>query len=85
MQKNQNQYIAAFSIENNCRPGIKVSPLVIGYSRVEEFYQKYRKLPESERTLGKNDIFLYDNIDDALVDHIDKVVMECDPRFFNHD
>lgn len=84
MQKNQ--YIAAFSIENNCQHGeIKVSPLIIGYKRVEEFYEKYRKLPESERTLGKNDIFLYDNIDDALVDHIDKVVMECDPRFFNHD
>lgn len=84
MQKNR--YIAAFSIENNCKHGeIKVSPLIIGYKRVEEFYEKYSKLPESERTLGKNDIFLYDNIDDALVDHIDKVVMECDPRFFNHD
>ena len=84
MQKNQ--YIAAFSVKNNCKHGeIEVSPLVIGYSRVEEFYQKYRKLPESERTLGKNDIFLYESIDDALVDHVDKVVIECDPRFFNHD
>lgn len=79
----QHKYVAAFSIQNNCRPGIKVSPLVIGYSRVEEFYQKYRKLPESERTLGKNDIFLYESIQEAIDNHIDKVVMECDPRFNN--
>ena len=75
MQKNK--YIAAFTIENNHLPTMKVSNLVIGYSRVEEAYNEYRKLPESQRSLMVNDFFTFNSIEEALNDHLDAVSREA--------
>lgn len=70
------KYVAAFIISDNHAESMKVSHLVIGYSRVEEFYKEYRKLPESERAFLVNDIFIYDDLDKALEDHMDAISRE---------
>ena len=75
MQKNR--YIAAFTIENNHLPTMKVSNLVIGYSRVNAFYEEYAKLPESQRSIMVNDIFTFEDVEDALNDHLDAVSREA--------
>jgi hypothetical protein len=69
--------IAAFTIRNNQRDNMEVSHLVIGYSRVKEFYENYFALPESKRRLGEYDIFVFDSIEEALEDHIDVVSNEA--------
>ena len=70
MQKN----IAAFTIQNNHADNMVVSHLVIGYSRVEKFYKEYSSLPESERAFLVNDIFMYDDVTEGLIDHMDAIV-----------
>ena len=72
MQKN----IAAYTISNNHSDNMVVSPLVIGYSRVVEFYRQYRNLPKDERAFLVCDIFMYDSIAEALEDHLDSVSRE---------
>lgn len=72
----QNKYVAAFTIENNHLPTMKVSNLVVGYSRVNAFYEEYAKLPESKRSLMVNDIFTFEDVEDALNDHLDAVSRE---------
>lgn len=74
MQKNK--YVAAFTISDNHLPSMKVSDLVIGYTRVDKFYDEYRKLPESKRSLMVKDIFMFDSIEDALNDHLDAISRE---------
>lgn len=70
MQKN----IAAFTIQNNHADNMVVSHLVIGYSRVDAFYKEYSSLPESERAFLVNDIFMYDDLEKAIEDHIDAII-----------
>lgn len=70
MQKN----IAAFTIQNNHEDNMDVSHLVIGYKRVEKFYKEYSSLPESERAFLVNDIFMYDDVTEALIDHMDAII-----------
>ena len=74
MQKNK--YVAAFTIENNHLPTMKVSNLVVGYSRVNAFYEEYAKLPENKRSIMVNDIFTFEDVEDALKDHLDAVSRE---------
>lgn len=74
MQKNK--YVAAFTIENNHLPTMKVSNLVVGYSRVNAFYEEYAKLPENKRSIMVNDIFTFEDVEDALNDHLDAVSRE---------
>jgi hypothetical protein len=81
MQKN----VAAFTIQNNHASDMKVSHLVIGYSRVDAFYKEYSSLPESERAFLVNDIFMYEDIDMALAHHVDAIVRcKSDLAFTNH-
>lgn len=75
MQKNR--YVAAFTIENNHLPTMKVSNLVVGYSRVNAFYEEYAKLPENKRSIMVNDIFTFEDVEDALNDHLDAVSREA--------
>ena len=70
------QKIAAFTISNNHSDNMVVSHLVIGYSRVVEFYRQYRNLPKDERAFLVCDIFMYDSIAEALEDHLDSVSRE---------
>lgn len=70
------QKIAAYTISNNHSDNMVVSPLVIGYSRVVEFYRQYRNLPKDERAFLVCDIFMYDSIAEALEDHLDSVSRE---------
>lgn len=72
----QNKYVAAFTIENNHLPTMKVSNLVVGYSRVNAFYEEYAKLPENKRSIMVNDIFTFEDVEDALKDHLDAVSRE---------
>ena len=73
MQKN----IAAFIIEDNNGEYMRVSHLVIGYTRVVHFYEWYSSLSESERSLNVCDIFMYDDLDKALEDHFDAISREA--------
>lgn len=70
------QKIAAYTISNNHSDNMVVSHLVIGYSRVVEFYRQYRNLPKDERAFLVCDIFMYDSIEEALEDHLDSVSRE---------
>lgn len=69
------KFIAAFTISKNLALDMKVSNLVIGYSRVERLRKEYYSLPESERSLNVHDIFLYEDIEKAVHDHVNSV---CD-------
>ena len=80
----KNKYVAAFTIENNHLPTMKVSNLVVGYSRVEEFYREYSSLPENERAFLVNDIFMFEDVMEALVDHLDVVSRESSLPKGNH-
>ena len=80
----KNKVVAAFSIKNNGRHDMEVSPLVIGWTQVKEFYEKYSKLPEEERALGKNDVFLYTDLDEAVKDIVDSICSKRTKEFFSH-
>lgn len=73
MQKN----IVAFTIRNNHSDNVVVSNLVIGYSRVEAFYKEYSSLPESERMPWEYDLFMYEDLEKGLEDHLDSLSSEC--------
>jgi hypothetical protein len=78
------KYSAAFTIENNHASDMKVSHFVIGYTRVDAFYKEYSSLPESERAFLVNDIFLYDDLDKALEDHMDAISREANSNKPSH-
>ena len=73
MQKN----VAAFVIDDNHAEGMRVSHLVIGYTRVDHFYKWYSSLSEGERALNVCDMFMYDDLDKALEDHMDAISREA--------
>jgi hypothetical protein len=68
--------IACYTIRNNQSVDMEVSNLVIGYSRVQKFFEEYYRLPEEERLFTKYDIFSFESIEEALECHIDSVVSE---------
>jgi hypothetical protein len=80
MQKN----VAAFIIEDNNGEYMRVSHLVIGYTRVVHFYEWYSSLSESERALNVCDIFMYDDLDKALEDHMDAISREARINYPNN-
>ncbi len=70
------KYIAAFTIKNNDRQGMKVSDLVLGYTRVEEFYTDFSSMSEEEILTRDIKIFMFESIEEALNDIMDVISRE---------
>ena len=69
-------YVAAYVIHHNQKLGMDVSHLVIGRERVDKFYAEYCKTPLESRLFGILDIFMFDDLNEALRCHEDSVVAE---------
>lgn len=82
------KYLAAFTIKNNDREGMKVSPLVVGYTNVEEFYTDFSSMSEEEILSRDIKIFMYDSFYEALENIVDCVSREAvhrRPLVWNND